>query len=334
MNNSSKSINDKQTNDFLEQNNFSDAVKSLLKSQKQSWPLLASGYLSLSSIKTKSIEFDGYIMTVQFNPGRHTSSSAKVDKKSVEERKCFLCINNLPDQQRGILTSEFIILANPFPIFPEHFTISSLEHKAQQIKDSFHTLLYFSKLLSRYYTVFYNGPLCGASAPDHLHFQACSKYAMPMDIEFDKIKLEFGELLLNKNGCKVFGINDGIRRIISFEGNNDQSLIQIFNSFYTIYSSSDNSSEPMMNIHSFYHEEKGWRILIMLRAKHRPDAFYSTGDDYLLFSPASADYGGLCITPREVDFEKFNKEIIMRIFNEVSMSPEAFTSLVKNMKQS
>ena len=328
----SKTINDRQVDYLIGQNNFSDAAKRLIDSQRETWPALSSGYNSLKEIKTKRIQFNGFRFIVQFNPGRYNSSSAKIDEKSINDRKCFLCQINLPQEQEGIIINDYILLANPFPIFPEHFTIASIRHKNQRIKNNFEDLLIFSKILSKYYTVFYNGPLCGASAPDHLHFQAGSKYTMPIDDEYELIKGKYGELISDKYGCKVYGINDGLRKIISIEGRETKDLIIIFNSFYKEYSYKSDLIEPMMNIHFLYEEERGWRVLIMLRAKHRPEEFYKEGVEKILFSPAACDYGGLCITPLEKDFNRVDNSLLKKIFTELSVNDLKFQSLKENLK--
>ena len=325
-------INDQQINNFVKQNNFVDAAKRLLERQKETWPILQSGYNSLKSIKTKSIQFNGFKFIIQFNPGRYNSSSAMIDEKSINNRQCFLCIENLPAEQKGIIIKDYILLANPFPIFQEHFTISNIKHRNQLIKDSFEDLLLFSRILSQYYTVFYNGPQCGASAPDHLHFQAGSKNAMPLDNEYNFLISKYGKIISDKNDCKVYGIYDGLRKIISIEGRDEKKIINIFNLFYKEYASHSNSVEPMMNILCLYEEIKGWKVNIMLRGKHRPDDFYIKGEERILFSPAACDFGGLCITPLEKDFNRFDKELLNNIFNEISLSKIKFHTIIKNLK--
>ena len=327
-----KTINDQQVNDLIEQNNFSDAAKRMLERQKETWPILKSGYNSLNYIKTKRIQFDGFRFVVQFNPGRYISTSAKVDDKSINDRSCFLCLENLPKEQEGIMLNDYILLGNPYPIFPEHFTIANIKHKNQRIQNGFEDLLFFSKLLSKFYTVFYNGPRCGASAPDHLHFQAGSKYTMPLDDEYDSIKIKFGQILSDKNNCRVYCINDGLRKIISIEGRDEEYLKNIFNSFYNKYSSQSDLTEPMMNILCLYEKEKGWRVVIMLRAKHRPEEFYKEGAEKILFSPAACDYGGLCITPLEKDFNRLDKGLLNNIFNETSITDLKFQLLKEELK--
>jgi hypothetical protein len=332
MTESGKTINDTEVKELILRNNFGKAAKRLLELQKETWQTLSSGYNLLKYIKTKVIQFDGFSFIIQFNPGRYTSTSALVDEKSIVERKCFLCERNLPKEQEGIIIDDYILLANPFPIFPEHFTITNKIHKDQRIKNSFGDLLFFSQILSKYYTVFYNGPQCGASAPDHLHFQAGCKNTMPLDNEIDFIKSKYGELLSVKNDCTVFVIDDGLRKIISIEGSKEKKLLRTFNSFYQKYTSNTDLVEPMMNILCSYNEEKGWRVLIMLRAKHRPEEFYLEGEERILFSPAACDYGGLCITPLEKDFNRFHSGLLEKIFCETSISGIKLQQLKEELK--
>jgi hypothetical protein len=325
-------IKDPEVISLVEKGDYSNAAKKLIEKQKETWDTLAAGYESLKSIKTKTIQFKGFSFIIQFNPGRIISSSASTDEKSIKERRCFLCNENHPGEQKGILINNYILLVNPFPIFPEHFTIPSINHIDQRIKNSFGDLLYFSKLLSEYYSVFYNGSQCGASAPDHMHFQAGNKSALPFNAEYDIVKKKYGEILSAKNNVTIFGVDDGLRKIIYFEGRNKDSLMESFNSFYNIYASRSDNSEPMMNIISCYEEEIGWWIAVMLRSKHRPEEFYKKGEGRILFSPAASDFGGLCITPLENDFERFNKGLLVKIFNEVSINRELFNEIKKDIK--
>ncbi len=171
-----KILNDPQTLNLISQKDYSSAADYLFSSQLKSWSLMRKNYAALNNIQTKSFWFDGMKLKVQFNPERIISTSAKVDDSSIANRECFLCTVHLPEEQKGILIrDDFILLCNPYPIFPQHFTIASLDHKPQQISEFFSEFLELSKLLSPNYTLIYNGPACGASAPDHLHFQAGNK---------------------------------------------------------------------------------------------------------------------------------------------------------------
>ena len=308
------------------QNNFADAAKQLLEEQKKTWEQLRDGYESLKQIKTKTFQFDGFTMKLQFNPGRYISTSAKVDAKSINERKCFLCPANLPEEQKGILCeNEYLILGNPFPIFPEHFTIPNINHIPQQIKNNFTLMLKLTKDLSKHYVVLYNGPKCGASAPDHFHFQAGTKNFMPIMDDFHQLKNEFGELLIEDDDLIVSGIDDGIRRMISLESLNSEMLTEVFDKLYRVYSSvTGNNEEPLLNIVCAYGEEFGWVIIVFLRDKHRSSHYFAEGDEKILLSAASIDLGGVCITPLEKDFEKMTKEKLTEILSEVSLNKNSF----------
>ncbi len=316
---------------YVNENDFASAARALLKNQKENWEQLSGGYKSLKKVKTKIFPFNKFKIKAQHNPQRIASSSAKVDNESVKKRECFLCKENLPEAQKGILyNSKYIILGNPFPIFTEHFTISYIKHIPQKIKNSFVDLLLLAKDLSKYYTVFYNGPECGASAPDHLHFQAGTKYFMPVENEFHQLRKKFGEALVEQDNLTINIIDDGLRRFLSFESKELNILKNSFEIFYNIYSEvSISKIEPMMNILAAYETEMGWRILIFLREKHRPSFFYEKGENNFLWSPASVDLGGVCIIPRERDFKKISEGIIVTGFNEITLSAEKF-SFIKN----
>jgi ATP adenylyltransferase/5',5'''-P-1,P-4-tetraphosphate phosphorylase II len=327
-----KTIKDIPIQKFVENNDFSEAAKRLISLQKETWQLLSSGYNSLKLLKIKTKQFEGFDFVIQFNAGRYISTSAIVDDKEIANRKCFLCEKNLPLEQEGIIIKDYVLLANPYPIFPEHFTIANRTHKKQNIKNNFEDLLFFSKILSKYYTIFYNGPRCGASAPDHMHFQAGSKNVMPFDSDIDRLHNRYGEIISSRNDYKVFFTDDGLRKFISIESKEENILNDLFRSFYQEYSLGSDLDEPMMNILSSYNEEKGWRVSAMLRAKHRPEEYYLEGEQRIVFSPAACDYGGLCITPLEKDFKRFDKGLLNKIFIETSISEIKFNQLKEALK--
>ena len=318
----------------VEQKNFSEASKILFENQKQFWPMLKNGFNSLKTVQMKHFQFDGFLIKAQFNAGRIISTSAKVDPKSIRERKCFLCKENLPLEQEGILYNDkYVILCNPYPIFTEHFTITLTEHQPQRIFDTFPDLLDLSRDLSRYYSVIYNGPRCGASAPDHMHFQSGSKFFMPMDDEFMQIKNEYGKQIIDIDDLSVFTVDDGIRKFLSIESVEKEFIVDIFRKFYKIYSElMHEEQEPLMNIISFYQEETGWRVIIFLRKKHRPAVFFAEDQSKMLVSPAAIDLGGVCVFPREEDFNRITKEQIADILKEVFIDEEMLNKLNKAMR--
>ncbi|MGC9355923.1 MAG: DUF4922 domain-containing protein, partial [Mariniphaga sp.] len=152
--------------------NLNEQAKTLVAQQKAAWEMASKNYAALKSVQTRTFDFGHFEIVVQFNPERIRSSAAKTDTKSIAERPCFLCLKNLPPEQKGIPFGEdYLILTNPFPIFQTHLTIPHLHHTSQQITGFFPDMLRLSRKLNGF-TVFYNGPQTGASAPDHFHFQA------------------------------------------------------------------------------------------------------------------------------------------------------------------
>lgn len=329
-----KIIKDEELKPFLEVETIADKTKALLSQQRKVWKLPKDGYKSLEKVQVKIFEFDGFHVKVQFNPGRIISSSAKVDKKSIESRKCFLCIKHLPEEQKGILYyRDLIILVNPYPIFPEHFTLPKIDHIPQAIEPNFEDLLDISKDLGKYYVVFYNGPKCGASAPDHFHYQAGLKNFMPIDYEYPKVIERYGERLLSENGSVLYSVDKFLRNFISIESNNKEFIKNYFKKFFETFKRISNSDdEPLLNIISNYVDEK-WRVVIFPRAKHRPEQYFAEGEKNILLSPAAVDFGGVMITPLEKDFKKISKEEIIDIYRQTSISTEYFEYIKKEMRK-
>jgi hypothetical protein len=320
-------------NQLIEENNFSDAAKMLFELQYKDWQLCKDNYDQLKNVKVKDFRFNNFKVKAQFNPGRLISTSAKVDPKSIQERKCFLCEENLPSEQKGIIYKDsYSILINPYPIFPMHFTLTNFKHQPQRILDTFQDLLSFSKDLAKYYTVIYNGPRCGASAPDHLHFQAGNKGFMPIDDEANLIANEFGKILIDNQDIIAIAVDDGLRKFILIESVNYKIIIEYFEKFYAVYSELVNETqEPLLNIITNYDNETGWRIIIFLRSKHRSHHYFENSENQLLVSPAAIDLGGICIFPREQDFERINADLIKEIFLEVFISNNLFLEFFKKM---
>ncbi len=317
--------------DLINQNNFSEAVSFLFEKQQEIWPLLKENLELLGNVQTKQFLFDGYEIIIQYNSGRINSTLANVSADAIKNRKCFLCAENLPEKQEGIVYKNYSILLNPYPIFPQHLTISSLDHIPQRIRNSFPDMIQLSKDLSDFIQL-YNGPESGASAPDHLHFQACKKIDLPVYNDYNNLKNKYGEEIQNDN-VKVYGVDDGIRRIIFIESVSSDNLIQTFHKIYDLYSVISKSHvEPMMNILTFF-DDTEWKTIIFFRKKHRPDAYFAENDSNILVSPASIDLGGVVIVPLEKDFNKFDKGTIIQIFREVGMGKEEFEYLKTKLKE-
>lgn len=329
-----KILNDSQIQNLISNNEYSSAADYLFKSQLKSWLLMKKNYDTLKNILTKPFWFEGMKLKVQFNPERIKSTSADVNESSIAKRTCFLCTENLPEEQKGILLrDDFILLCNPYPIFPQHFTIAAIDHKQQRISEYFGEFLELSRLFSLNYTLIYNGPACGASAPDHLHFQVGTRQFIPIENDIQQMKNDFGATVQDNEFITTTFINDGLRKIIFIESFRQSLLEKSFRKIFREYENlSSAEPEPMMNLLCSYDKEFGWNVIIFLRSKHRPDCFYKNDPDKILISPAAVDLGGLIVAPREEDFIRTDKDLLQKIFNEVSFDQKTYSLLAEKIK--
>lgn len=308
-----------------------DRARALLAHQNANWPMLQKGASTLDRVEVKTLEFDGFQMKLQFNPGRIVSSSAKVDARSIAERKCFLCLENLPGEQRGVAVEKgnYVILVNPFPIFREHFTIPHKEHIPQLISGAVADMADISREMGERYTLFYNGPKCGASAPDHLHFQAGERGFMLMDAQWPELVERHGAWIRESSATRVASVDDGLRRFVVIDSEDRSDLLANFSKLYTrfellnsqVHPGADELEEPMLNILCSWSEGR-WTMIIFLRRKHRPWQYFESGEDRILFSPASVDFGGVCITPVEKDFQRIDNKLLADMFSQLSVSAD------------
>ena len=283
---------------------MNQTIHNLLTEQLASWETARNNYAALSGVQVKELNVNGTLYKVQFNPARIVSSGAKVDAKSIKERKCFLCPANLPAVQKGIpFEGHYNILVNPFPIFPRHLTVPETAHVAQRIAPRFGDMLDLARQLTDY-TIFYNGPKCGASAPDHA---------------------DYGQATL-------WWLNDAPRTTLVIESADRKTAIKLFDTVYHSLDIQPGEDEPMMNVLVMYEDNK-WIVFVFPRAKHRPACYTAEGDANLLSSPASVDLGGVFITPVEKDFIKITAEDIAQILGEVCLSPADFQKVRKRIQE-
>lgn len=298
---------------------LSELCMKLLSEQKKTWPDLAQGYETLHNVKTREILCNGFSVRVQHNPGRAKSTLADVGEKNVNERPCFLCLNNLPEGQKGILyQEEYLILCNPMPVFSGHFTIACLVHQPQAIAEHIDTFLLLMGDFGNHWSILYNGPRCGASAPDHLHFQAIPSGMMPIEKEITE---EQRFALINKiDSVRVSRAKGLGRETIVLEADGPTDMARVFKGIVTaLKSATIGNHEPMMSVAGFRNGNK-WFLLVFPRAKHRPEAFFGQGTDRVAVSPAVIEMGGVLVTPLEKDFQRLDESAVEGIFREVSLS--------------
>jgi hypothetical protein len=274
----------------------------------------------------REIRGENWSVQVQFNPRRIVSSGARVDPESIRRRSCFLCDEHLPPEQRAILYREsYLILCNPAPIFPGHLTIAHLRHLPQSLPDNREILLRLAADFGPRMVVFYNGPRCGASAPDHLHFQAAPAGLMPVEKEF----LESGRRSkFKKRDGAVLWLAAGLGRgAIVIEGERAAAVAAALDAVIgALRSSVGSADEPMVNVFCT-HTGECWRLVIFPRRKHRPDAYYREGEERLCVSPGAVEMGGVFITHREKDFRELDPDLVREIFREVAFDDAAINDL-------
>jgi hypothetical protein len=297
---------------------LAESMRLLLDQQKLAWPQLRDGYNALKAVRVREVQGDGFSSRLQFNPKRMTSTAANVDDASIRARKCFLCLENLPPEQKGILYGDqFLILCNPAPIFDEHFTVMHIRHIPQVIAPFIDVMISLARDMSPRYSVLYNGPKCGASAPDHMHFQAFPTGAVPIQSECLKPGRRNG-----RNGSLTMLQGLG-RTAVLVEGTDSSQvkagLLSLMESIGTMTAAED---EPMVNLICWF-DGTTYRVILFPRSKHRPDAYFNEGEERVLISPASVDMSGLIITPVEKDFITVDADLIRGIFAEVSLDHEA-----------
>ena len=302
----------------------------LLSEQKETWANCREGYESLGKVRVRDLSCTGFSVRIQHNPGRIKSTTAAVEEKAVSERPCFLCLANLPDGQKGVLyRNGYLILCNPMPVFPPHYTVCRLDHRPQVVEENIDTLLQLAADLGGPWTVLYNGPRCGASAPDHLHFQVISSGRMPVEGE---IKRD-GRLhtVTESDGVSLSRLENIGREALLIQGNSLEAASQVFRDFTEALKKVLGSTvEPMMSVAGFFRDGQ-WRLLVFPRAKHRPDAFFREGEARLVVSPAVIEMGGVIVTPRQRDFERLNASDVENIYKEVSLDSQTVTSVLDAM---
>lgn len=272
-------------------------------------------------------------LKVQFNPARIVSTGAKIDKHTLGERPCFLCERNRPkEQMTKQIDDHFQLLVNPFPILPVHFTIPATKHQPQSIYRHYgemHRLLSLHSELM----VFYNGPKCGASAPDHLHFQAGTSGVLPLQTNWQRLSRNLTDVISLTDEEKISVLHDFLVPAFVIISKSEDSDEELFHRLYRSMPMRGDESEPMMNIIAWRKGDEFISVVIP-REKHRPDAYFAEGEAQMMVSPGALDMAGLIITPREEDFSKINLDKATALLRECGISAEKMEAIVSNLKAS
>ncbi len=316
-------------------------VDALFREQGARWPALARGLEALAQVLIREVSLGSVTLLLQHNPLRLMSTTAAVDEEAVRQRPCFLCPEHLPVEERGLAYGhEYVILCNPYPILDKHVTIVHREHIPQALGGRLDALLDVAAALSPDFFLLYNGPKCGASAPDHLHFQAALRARLPIERNFaDR------QLVVSEPGITISRTLSYPAPTLIYRATDRQRVSgEIAKTLSALADLTGSPDEPMLNLIVFAetmpmnapgdrgHPPMMWTVLVFPRARHRPSCFFAEEPKRLVISPAAIDLAGLVIVPIREHFEKIMAEDLRRIFSEVALSPELFDELVARLR--
>lgn len=339
-------------------------VRALLERQQAEWPQLAAARARLKHIACRTVHHAGVELRLQHNPARMASSEARTDAASVARRPCFLCPEHQPSEQQSVWFGDYRVQANPYPIFENHLTISARKHVPQLIGQELPAMLALARGLGPDFTVLYNGARCGASAPDHRHFQAGERGYLPLDTHWQAWCSRYGRTLPTLRQCEVVGVDDGMRRVVLLVSKQADDLAEAFAMLRVVLTQkgvespapstrvagtpdpstqvagtpdpstrvAGTSDEPMMNLLLGY-ENGFWRLMVFVRSRHRPDAFFAPDPERVVFSPGAVDMGGVCIFPVAGDFERVSARELAAMLQQVALPRERFEQVLYELEQ-
>jgi hypothetical protein len=323
----------KQWTDLIKNKKATEILDDFTLSQREKWPLAGVNFNGLKKVEEKRFLFSGFEIRIQFNPERMRSSVAKVDQVSIAARPCFLCSENRPSEQEAIaFGNQYLLLVNPFPIFRNHFTISSVAHTDQRFFPNIRDIFELAMAMKTY-MVFYNGPECGASAPDHLHFQAAEIDFLPVGNEFESLKRDENRLIYSGERTGVWAFDNYVRNMITVETSLIDEGIKVVEAFYRIFARMQpEKEEPMLNALCSWSAGK-WVVHLFPRKAHRPWQFFAEGEKQVLLGPGSVDFGGVFVTPRREDFDKITREDVADILEQVCLEKNDFQRLTRSLTE-
>ena len=180
------------------------------------------------------------------------------------------------------------------------------------------------------FVLFYNGPKCGASAPDHMHFQAGNKGFLPIETNIDGFKKE---TFYKSSNTTLSIIKEFVCGSFFIQSSSFEESAFFFNKFFNQLDIKDGEKEPMVNV-LLWKEGDMFNTILILREQHRPSCFFAEGDDNILLSPASVDLGGVMITPLQKDFDKIQASDLETILSEVCVCSEKQSKIYDMYKKS
>ncbi len=297
-----------------------DRIEALFAQQRETWPAFSAGEAALARLERKTLTHAGDSIFVQVNPARRGSTLAKTDAKAVAARPCFLCPQNMPAEERGVAFEDLAVLPNPFPILRGHCTVAGREHVPQAIAGRIGTFLRLAAAIGPGMAALYNGPRCGASAPDHLHFQAAWIDEIPILRQLPATNVRA------VTGFESFG-----RRVLMVDGEDAAEVQRVAErAIAALQRLGDEADEPMTNLLA-HHANGQFRVLLFPRRTHRPACYSASGPERLAISPAILEMCGVLVATEAADFARIDAELARQIYDEVSIDPAAFERLLADL---
>ncbi len=300
-----------------------DEITKFLQDQLSVWPLASSNFRSLKQADVKQIKVFDLPCLAQHNPCRIASTTAEVDPVSLSSRPCFLCVAHRPAPQfhikfEGRKDRHYNVQVNPYPIFPNHFVIARDIHSPQSIWHNFVDMMDFARKYPDY-LVFYNGPHSGASAPDHMHFQAIPNSLLPLQKAVDDFLSGSPEPLTSGQDAKLYHFNGYCRGVYVLRSDTPKSLAKLFYRLVDSAPMVEGESEPRLNLYIYCHAQE-YRCFVILRGEVRSHHYYAKGEDHLTMTPGAADMAGYFVCPKMDDFQKLDSSLLEQMLSEVSIS--------------
>lgn len=294
---------------------LAERVEELFRLQSEEWPLLARGIAGLGEALTRPVVAEGTEVLLRHIAHRAASTTAKVDPAAIAARPCFLCVANLPPGQRGLeWKGGFTLLCNPFPVVERHLTVVHREHRPQRLDGQVGTLLDLAAELPGH-AVLYNGPECGASAPDHLHLQAGAREELPIV----RIAGRARGPVVEAYGTRALLFRGGRSRVLDSTGRALARLAEV----------TGRGPEPWCNVVAWREPEGAFALVLFPRSRHRPEAFHR-GE--LTVSPAAIDLSGVLVAPFRKDYDRLTGEEVAAVFREVTLGAAEFGAVAAGLE--
>ncbi|MBN1337442.1 MAG: DUF4922 domain-containing protein [Deltaproteobacteria bacterium] len=300
---------------------LAETLEGFLGWQAARWPRLARARDALAGVRVWEVPVGRPACRVQWNPDRTLSTTARVDPASVAARPCFLCPGALPEEERGLaFGADAVILANPAPILPDHLVFVARAHVPQAVGAALPLLLAVAATLGGRFSAFYNGPRCGASAPDHLHVQAVRGGVLPAERAAVDGPGPDDRLLVVRPDLTAWSLQGQGRPALAFQGRADRVASALGVAVETLGQLRPDAPEPLLNLLAVGRPQ-GVLALLFPRAAHRPACFFDEGPARLTVSPGALDMAGEIVAVREEDFQALDGSRVASIFSEVSLDP-------------